>query len=537
MFFGFLGWGVIMFACKDNKIVLSWAIVRSVDLKFFVSILLDRVSIRFIAVLLIIRSNVMNFGVVYMHEEKKVAGFFWVLLSFIFSMFMLIVSPNLFFLLVGWDGLGVRRFILIVYYLSGNSWSAGFKTYVTNRLGDGFLLVSIGLLFYSGNLDLLTIGLRWCAGLLLVIGLLTKRAQFPFSFWLPLAMEAPTPVSALVHSSTLVTAGVFVLIRVEPMLRSFVLSVVRVISLWTLFIARFAACFEYDSKKIVAYSTLSQLGFMCLALGLGYPLLAFIHLVVHALFKSLLFIRVGFFIIRVSHFQDLRVLKRQVKRKLVNKSCCCIRIIVLRGFPFLSAFFSKDLILERFFGVYKIIFFSLVILSVGFTCFYSIRLFCLLKDKTNPCSVGKSGMEVSFGKVFVLLSFSIAFGSFLGWGDVGSSFSFHLEKFTVILVLLFGSIVFFGLGKFFQESFFFSTISFLKKVMGFSKFKMFLDGSSYIKKTLDLGFRVEIINWWDSVFLSTGKILYNKILWFDNVNLKYCLFFLIFLFLVFLILI
>ena len=193
-------------------------------------------------------------------------------------------------------------------------------------------------------------------GFVLCLGLVTKSAQFPFCSWLPAAMAAPTPVSALVHSSTLVTAGIYLLFRLKKMFSWEIKLTLGIIGLYTLLVARFSACFEWDLKKIIAFSTLSQLGLMCVSLSLGLSLLAFFHLLTHAVFKALLFIRAGFFIGQLSHFQDLRTLgKTKGFNPLVDFSLV-LSILALRGFPFLAGFFSKDIILESNVFVFNYIF-------------------------------------------------------------------------------------------------------------------------------------------------------------------------------------
>jgi len=184
----------------------------------------------------------------------------------------------------------------------------------------------------------------------LIFAAITKRAQIPFSRWLPAAIAAPTPVRALVHSSTLVTAGVYLLIRLHPFLSgfSFYLNTVLVISCLTLVIAGISALREFDIKKVVALSTLSQLGVIIFSIGLDFPILAFFHLITHALFKALLFICVGVLINRHIHCQDLRMMGNLVNQVPATISCLNIANFALCGLPFLSGFYSKDLIIEVF---------------------------------------------------------------------------------------------------------------------------------------------------------------------------------------------
>lgn len=211
----------------------------------------------------------------------------------------------------------------------------------------------------------------------LIFAAITKRAQIPFSSWLPAAIAAPTPVRALVHSSTLVTAGVYLLIRLHLFLRSFsvYLNTVLVISCLTLFMAGIRALGEFDIKKVVALSTLRQLGVILFSIGLDFPLLAFFHLITHALFKALLFICVGTLINSHIHCQDLRIIGNLVFQIPSILSCLNVANIALCGLPFLSGFYSKDLIMEVL--IYNSYSFFLVlgfIVGVLFTTIYSFRL-------------------------------------------------------------------------------------------------------------------------------------------------------------------
>ena len=211
----------------------------------------------------------------------------------------------------------------------------------------------------------------------IILASITKRAQIPFSRWLPAAIAAPTPVSALVHSSTLVTAGVFLIVRFYPFLRRYYLfnTFILIISCITIFIAGISAIFERDIKKVVALSTLSQLGVIISAIGLGFPQLAFFHLITHALFKALLFVCVGRLIHIHSHRQDLRFMGNIVHQLPLTCSCLNIANIALCGLPFLSGFYSKDLIIEvSLFNNYNFIIVFLFLFSTILTSCYRIRL-------------------------------------------------------------------------------------------------------------------------------------------------------------------
>jgi NADH-ubiquinone oxidoreductase chain 5 len=247
----------------------------------------------------------MDFAFLYVpvNQKKYFYVFFY---GFSLSMFLLIFIPSIFTLLLAWDGLAIFRFFLIVYYGKFSSFSSGLYVYLLQRLGDAFFVVCIGSLFfvfghfensYSSITNILI-------SVFFFLALITKSANFPFNSWLPLAMAAPTPVSALVHSSTLVTAGVYLLIRYKYIIEE-ISFLILVCSILTGLGGRFWACFESDLKKIIAYSTTANLGFMTFSLALGNINGAFVHLILHACFKALLFVSVGHFLY-ISHMQDVR---------------------------------------------------------------------------------------------------------------------------------------------------------------------------------------------------------------------------------------
>lgn len=311
---------------------------------------------------------------------------------FIFSIVLLVVSPNLIRILLGWDGLGLVSYCLVIYYQNVKSFNAGILTVLSNRIGDVFLLLSIAWIInfgrwnylfylefiYSNNEIIIVL-------LFILLASFTKSAQIPFSSWLPAAIAAPTPVSSLVHSSTLVTAGVFLLIRFEKIFKeNNFLKWFLLISLLTIFISGLNANFEYDLKKIIALSTLSQLGLIIRILFLGFRDLAFFHLLTHALFKALLFICAGIYIHNFNNFQDIRFMGSVRFQIPIVSVCFNFSNLALCGFPFLAGFYSKDLILEIIFLLnfnFFIIFIFLI--STLFTVIYTIRLIYFFIIKKN----------------------------------------------------------------------------------------------------------------------------------------------------------
>ena len=288
-----------------------------------------------------------------MSGDNNVNRFIYLVLAFVISMAMLILRPNLIRILLGWDGLGLVSYALVIYYQNEKRANAGILTVMSNRIGDVAILLSIGLIIKHGGWNFVLYSHylrdsdRLVLKVLMIVAAITKRAQIPFSAWLPAAMAAPTPVSALVHSSTLVTAGVYLIIRFSPSLLGSKVSVaLLIISCLTMFMSGLGANFEYDLKKIIALSTLRQLGVILRILSLGFSVLAFFHLLTHALFKALLFMCAGVVIHNVTEFQDIRYIGSLCSKIPLTRTCINLANLALCGTPFLAGFYSKDLILE-----------------------------------------------------------------------------------------------------------------------------------------------------------------------------------------------
>lgn len=305
-----------------------------------------------------------------------------IVVLFVLSINLLIFIPNLTSLLLGWDGLGLVSFCLVIYYQNSKSLAAGILTVLINRVGDCFILGAISIVIVLGHWNILCIWEFYnfmCVNLFIMVAGLTKRAQIPFSSWLPAAMAAPTPVSALVHSSTLVTAGVYLFIRFYSYLSSYHWFRVTIvyISIITTIMSGVCALYEYDIKKIIALSTLSQLGVMIISLGLGLPILALFHLYTHAIFKALLFICGGNIIHSFEGKQDLRQISNIYNLIPITRIFLIISKMALCGLPFLAGFYSKDLIIEYLIvGNLNLIIFCLGAFGVCLTVLYSVR-FCL----------------------------------------------------------------------------------------------------------------------------------------------------------------
>lgn len=346
-------------------------------------LILDLVSVLFLITVTLISISVIFFRTRYMANEKFFSRFLFLVLSFVCRILLLILRPNSIRILLGWDGLGVTSYLLVIYYQRNKSYNAGIITALTNRLGDVGLLLCLAFLvkFGSWNFYLFIPPLEISLILIILVGArITKRAQIPFSAWLPAAMAAPTPVSALVHSSTLVTAGVYLLIRFNYLLMFFdLLKYLILVGVFTMFIAGLGAMRELDIKKVIALSTLRQLGVMIITIGVGFPLIGFFHLVAHAFFKALLFICAGILIHNFKDYQDIRLMSRSACFMPFTLRMFMTANLRLCGLPFMAGFYSKDLILEIFImRRLNLFIFVIIILSTALTVLYSCRLAFLL---------------------------------------------------------------------------------------------------------------------------------------------------------------
>nr|YP_009692287.1 NADH dehydrogenase subunit 5 [Anthonomus rubi]QEH58492.1 NADH dehydrogenase subunit 5 [Anthonomus rubi] len=413
--------------------------LNSASLSFIM--LFDWLSLLLSSYVLFISSMILKYTKEYMLEDKNLKRFIILMLLFIFSMLMMIFSPNLISILLGWDGLGLVSYALVIYYQNIKSYNAGMLTALSNRVGDAALLMSIAWMMSLGSWNLFTIGvfmdnkLMFFVSWFIILAAITKSAQIPFSSWLPAAMAAPTPVSSLVHSSTLVTAGVYLLIRSSEGFSSSMLTILLYGSLLTMFMAGMGANFEFDLKKIIALSTLSQLGMMIIILCMGNVKLAVFHLLVHALFKALLFMCAGAIIHNLGNHQDIRFMGGV--SYFMPLTCVCMNIsnFALCGLPFLSGFYSKDLLAEflsfNFPGsfVYFLFFFS-----VGLTVSYSMRLsYYMFWSDLNFLSL--SSFSDSNGKIMLkgmmgLVILVIIKGSILSW------FLFETPMFLVLPIYM-----------------------------------------------------------------------------------------------------
>nr|YP_009131482.1 NADH dehydrogenase subunit 5 [Riftia pachyptila]AIL54842.1 NADH dehydrogenase subunit 5 [Riftia pachyptila] len=409
---------------SSTSILLSWHMISISSSHLSFSMILDPQGLLFMSVIMFISGNVLMFSKSYMKEDKNFIRFTHLTLLFVLSMNMLVLFPHLMILLLGWDGLGITSFLLIIYYQNPKSLAAGMYTALTNRIGDVLILVSIAWLLQNGNWIITNVWMNDLSPIIIIsltIAGMTKSAQIPFSSWLPAAMEAPTPVSALVHSSTLVTGGIFLLIRFFPFLNQlhFFNFFLLIMSSLTMLMAGLSAMNEMDMKKVIALSTLSQLGLMMMSLALGVPTLTLFHLLTHALFKALLFMTAGSIILYASHNQDLRLMGLSAPSIPMTSAAMLIANMALFGAPFLAGFYSKDLILEEIlFNQSNMLIYFIAFFATGLTAGYSIRMMMMIlwtPKHSIPCSNLTDKDLFITTPMFLMTLTAILGGSALNW--------------------------------------------------------------------------------------------------------------------------
>nr|YP_010265393.1 NADH dehydrogenase subunit 5 [Dardanus arrosor]UIR97904.1 NADH dehydrogenase subunit 5 [Dardanus arrosor] len=418
--------GSVLFLMKESSYIVEWELLTISSSSIVMTCIFDWMSLMFMSFVLFISAMVLFYSGSYMEGDLNINRFMYLVLAFVLSMIFLIVTPNLVTILLGWDGLGLVSYVLVIFYQNEKSANSGMLTILSNRVGDVAILLSIALMFNMGGWNFFSYVFYlqddyfFLMKLLIVLAAMTKSAQIPFSAWLPAAMAAPTPVSALVHSSTLVTAGVYLLIRFSPALSDTTsFSILFLISSMTMFMSGLGANFEYDLKKIIALSTLSQLGVMMSILSMGFHHLAFFHLLTHALFKALLFMCAGAMIHNAKEYQDIRCMGSMVSVMPLTVMCMNLANLALCGMPFLAGFYSKDLILEiAFMSWLNIVGLFLYIFATSLTVCYTFRLiFFTLSGNFNLGSFSNiSDNENTLTTPMMALSLgAISSGAILSW--------------------------------------------------------------------------------------------------------------------------
>ena len=394
-------------AAAENISVYTWAVTDG--LKMEVGFLVDRLTALMMAVVTFVSLMVHIYTIGYMHDDPGYQRFFSYISLFTFSMLMLVMSNNFLQLFFGWEAVGLVSYLLIGFWFKRESAIfANLKAFIVNRVGDfGFILGIAAVVMFTGSLDYAEVfasadsvaaqnielisGTPWNAMtvvcILLFIGAMGKSAQAPLHVWLPDSMEGPTPISALIHAATMVTAGIFMVARMSPLfeLSETALAVVIIIGSITAFFMGLLGIVQNDIKRVIAYSTLSQLGYMTVALGASAYGAAIFHLMTHAFFKALLFLAAGSVIIALHHEQDIRKMGGLRKYMPITYWTALIGSLALIGFPGTSGFFSKDLLIAAVRdshwqgqgAVYWIAYLS-VLLGVFVTALYTFRMFFLV---------------------------------------------------------------------------------------------------------------------------------------------------------------
>nr|YP_010360290.1 NADH dehydrogenase subunit 5 [Spirama retorta]UNQ84432.1 NADH dehydrogenase subunit 5 [Spirama retorta] len=536
MMMSFLNFFMMIYFIMNNLVIfLEWEIISFNSMNIVMSILLDWMSLLFMMFVFLISSVVIYYSKSYMSSELNLSRFIILVLLFVTSMMLLIISPNIISILLGWDGLGLVSYLLVIYYQNLKSYNAGMLTALSNRIGDVFILLIISWMMNYGSWNYIFylefMKNDWemmMISAMIIMAAMTKSAQIPFSSWLPAAMAAPTPVSALVHSSTLVTAGVYLLIRFNLLLvNTFFLKILLLLSGLTMFMAGISANYEFDLKKIIALSTLSQLGLMMSILSMGLPDLAFFHLLTHAMFKALLFMCAGVIIHMMSDMQDIRFMGGISVYIPLTSLCMNISNLALCGIPFLAGFYSKDLILELVsFSNLNLLVFLLYYVSTGLTMFYTIRLIMyLMVNDFNLMSIYNLYDEdyVMLKSMFVLLFMSVVSGCFLSWMIFSYPYMIYLPfnlKMMVIYVSVIGGLMgylisnmqIYSVNKFlmtYNMSNFLCVMWFMPNLSTYGLSYYFLNFGQNLLKNIDMGWSEVYSGWGLMEILKKYSIFYN----------------------------
>ena len=370
--------------------LFDWLSIGEMKIPF--AFLIDHLSLTMMLIITGVGTLIHIYSIGYMHSDERVNSFFAQMNLFTFSMLLLVMGANYIVLFIGWEGVGLCSYLLIGFWFKNPAFNyAARKAFVMNRIGDLGFIIGIILLFFTfksvsfadvfSQANALQVGtpVITVITLLLLVGAVGKSAQIPLFTWLPDAMAGPTPVSALIHAATMVTAGIYMIARSSILynLAPITLNVIVVLGLATALFAAIVGLKQNDIKKVLAYSTVSQLGYMFIALGLGAYSTAVFHVTTHAFFKALLFLGAGSIIHAMDGEQDIRKMGGLRKKMPITYITFLLATLAISGIPPFSGFFSKDLILNKAFES-NLIVYALALLGALITCFYMFRLLYLV---------------------------------------------------------------------------------------------------------------------------------------------------------------
>nr|YP_010632566.1 NADH dehydrogenase subunit 5 [Cladonia stipitata]AVT43933.1 NADH dehydrogenase subunit 5 [Cladonia stipitata]WBP63336.1 NADH dehydrogenase subunit 5 [Cladonia stipitata] len=428
-------------------ILFKWVDSESLDVLWGFSF--DSLTVSMLIPVLIVSSLVHIYSIGYMSHDPHNQRFFSYLSLFTFMMIILVTANNFLLMFVGWEGVGVCSYLLVSFWftrIAANQ--SSISAFITNRVGDCLLTLGMFTIIWTfGNLDYSAVfslaanineNIVTIVGICLLIGAMAKSSQIGLHVWLPLAMEGPTPVSALIHAATMVTAGVYLLMRASPLIEYS--STVLILCLWlgsiTTVFSSLIGLFQQDIKKVIAYSTMSQLGMMVIAVGLSSYNVALFHLVNHAFYKGLLFLGAGAVIHAVTDNQDFRKYGGLIRFLPLTYSVMLIASLSLVAFPFMTGFYSKDFILESAYGQYQlssIAVYFIATIGAMFTTLYSVKVL-YLTFITNPNGPLASYKKAHEGDIFmslpliILAGFSIFFGYITKDIFIGLASNFYADN-------------------------------------------------------------------------------------------------------------
>jgi len=435
----------------------KWTWISLIGFKIELGILVDNLTVMMSFIVTLVSSLIHIYSISYMKDDPRYNRYFAYLSLFSFSMLIIVLSNNLFGLYIGWELVGISSYLLIGFWFEKDSASnAGKKAFITNRVGDLGFFIGILLFFSSvGSFNYGDIiagveageirdGLLTAAGILLFAGAIGKSAQIPLHIWLPDAMEGPAPVSALIHAATMVAAGVYMVGRIYPLFSPGALLFIAYVGAITAFITATIAIVRKDIKKVLAYSTVSQLGYMIMALGVGGYVSGLWHLTTHAFFKALLFLGAGS-VIHAAHSNDMFKMGGFRKKMPITFWTFLIATLAISGVPGFSGFFSKDAILASVleFGLEHpahIILFILALVSAGLTAFYMFRALFMTfygepKDKEiyshvheSPSSMTIPMMVLAALTIFITIDRWPGFQNLPGIGEFAGWFQHLIQK-------------------------------------------------------------------------------------------------------------